>query len=270
MTTPSPPSPGKHSRWTVALGLTGMAGLGLLAGGVAAAATFLLFFQGEGEYGGVLFLFGLCTLVPAALLGWLGNRSWRAFAFGLASFWVAGPLVIWWAERDPGMDPAEINEVEARILAAERTAYFVGEEANGQDLDDVYFSDDVISFGYGESCGQDFCSFDTSIETIRRGPASQSWQMAQCQRLPPVRGVPTVELRGPNLINGGPIVMLFTGHLRVAIETEGTRDDDDLDRAVDVAHQLRPLGTSSPQGSLPAPSPTLRAQVDQECPTAAK
>jgi hypothetical protein len=263
-------SPGKCPRWAVALELTGMAGLGLLTGGVAAVATFLLSFQGEGEYGGVLVLFGLCTLVPAALLGWSGNRYWRAFALGLASFWVVGPLVIWWAERDPGMDPAEISEVEARILAAERTAYFVGAKTNGQDLDDVYFSNDIISFGYGESCGQDYCFFDTSIETIRRGPASQSWQMARCQRLPPVRGVPTVVLRGPNLIDGGPVLMLFTGHLRVAIETDGTRDDDDLDRAVDVAHHMRPLGTLSPDGSLPAPSATLRARVDRECSASAE
>jgi len=81
-----------------------------------------------------------------------------------------------------------------------------------------------------------------------------------------VLGVPTAWL-DERLEFAGPVVVLFTGNSLVAIGTEEALEDDDAERALELARLLRPVEATSAVTALPPPSPQLLSIVDKACPT---
>lgn len=196
---------------------------------------------------------------------------------------------MWGLTEDQGASPDAIADAKAQILASGVPAYFVGDGANEHDLDDVQLDDacyapenpgpvatdpgcdqragkQIAMFWYDESCemgGEAGCWPSISIQT---GPLSWDLSDTPCRRLDPALGVPTAWLDEGGSLDG-PAVVLFTGSSLVAIVTDETQEDGDLDQALELARLLRPLDATSAVTSLPPPSPQLLAAVDEACPT---
>ena len=270
------------------LATAGLVFAGLATGLLAAVLALYLIFGGSS--GGAIVLFTLLTLVPAVALGLKGSRLARAYSSGLAACWIAaaGALLLSF-DQDQGATPEALDEAKAQILASGAPAYFVGDRADEHYLDDVYLDDacfaptnpepvktdpgcqrragkQIAMFWYGESCeagGEAGCWPSISIQT-----APLSWNLSDgaCRRLDPVLGVPTVWLDENGSLDG-PAIVLFTGSSLVAIVSDDTQEDGDLDQPLELARQLRPLSKSSAVTSLPPPSPDLLAAVEIACST---
>jgi drug/metabolite transporter (DMT)-like permease len=203
---------------------------------------------------------GSSVLTAVVAIGlWLtGRRPWRVFAAGMALCW-AGLVVFVGAGGDDGMSDEEIDQEFSAIRAAGTPAYYLGDEADGNDLATVSadeggdFGATGTTFGYGFTCGDGGCLSDVTVDTLT---ASRDFLDAYgCVRLAPVLGVPAATWDS--------WLLLFTGDSMVRIEDPDL--DDDHVGELALASQLRALGQSAPVESLPPPSAELLELVDAAC-----
>lgn len=249
----------------------GMAGMALVGVGVGA----LIFFSMVGVLmvsdvsgTGVLVVVGVLVLGVAVGLWLTHNRYWRGLALGLSGFWVVLPL---WLVVDTvfeNQDRAEDREQQkAAILASGEPAYYLGEQAQGHDLDWVYANGDAgadgFTFGYGPSeCGGEDsgCESDINVHTFSM---SRDYFRAYspCTRVKPVLGVPAATLPAPASLDIS--LVLFTGNSMIMIQDLDTEDDQRGEMA--LVPKLRPLGQSRAATELPPPTPASLRFIDQVC-----
>lgn len=139
----------------------------------------------------LLLMFGV-----AAALWWTHNRYWRALALGLTGFWVV--LTLWLVVGalfgTQGMSSEDMDQEKASILASGKPAYYLGEEAEGHDLEWVYpngeFGAEGFQFGYGTKCegGDSGCSsyIDVSTYSLSRGYLNPYSEAALARKLRPL------------------------------------------------------------------------------------
>ncbi len=209
----------------------------------------------------VLWVCVLLMLGVAAALWRTHNRYWRGLAFGLSGFWLG--LILWLMVAalfsSPGMSTEEMDEERASILASGKPAYYLGEEAEGHDLEWVYPNGDAgaegYQFGYGTKCegGDSGCNsyIDVSTFSLARGYLNPYY----CAPFESVLGVPAVTQDGT--------LVLFTGSSMIIIHELDT--DDDHHGEVALARKLRPLGQTKVVTALPPPTPAVGKIIEQRC-----
>lgn len=248
--------------------LAGMAAM-FVAGAVAALllARFAVRTRFDAEIGlrEALASFTLITAVIAIPLFVVGGRYGRSFAIGVALACVAA----WpWAKElagDGSMSGDEIAREMATIQAAGAPAYYLGDEADGNDLKWVDADRGGVvgaatgsSFVYGSHCDYEgFCRTNVYVETFTGGrPKLHPDYLGfdGCGRLERVLGVPAA--------TRGEWLLLFTGEFVIALTDS---DDEDHTGERELAANLRQVGESTPPKVLPSPSPNLLAWVEDWC-----
>jgi len=244
----------------------GVAGMALVGVGVGIS----VFYGTAGLLmnSGVIGLVVVNVLVHGvAFVLWLSHdRYARGLAVGLSGFWVGlfawllvtDPVAGSW--RGPGMSAEDIATEKASILAGDKPAFYLGEEAEGHDLEWVYpdmgGSAKGFTFGYGSDCevGDGGCVSDIYVRTF--APSRGYFRAyTSCTRVKPVLGVPAVALSDYSLV-------LFTGNSMIVISDIATENDSRGE--MELAASLRPLGQSKAVTELPPPTAEL-GFVDQVC-----
>ena len=255
MTTGLPPN---SCRLTVAAWLrtTGAVLAGLAVGVLAAVATVWLFYSLP--WWSMVSVEAIFTLGPAILLWRRRSRYRRGFAAGLAVSGLTVAVAASVTLRDPGMTSEQLRRAESELIAKHTTTYYLGEDADGNDLDEIVPGEN--SFWYGETCdmgGEAECGPTITVSTM---PVA-TWDDSQpCQRRADVLGVPTAALYD----RGMPVLAVFTGMQRVSIgiDNHGLLD---VDRALTLARGLRPLQQATPSTTLEPPPAWVLAYLRKAC-----
>jgi len=256
---------GKAIPWRALLSWLGVLGMGLVGivwGLIACLITAFVLYGGGSDFAGFGFITVL-VLVPAAFACWAHDRHMYGLAGGMGMVWLAVVLAYalqTWLD-EPAMSGEELDETTRQIVASGTPAYYVGDEAGGQGLDEIYrdgeFGAKGVSIGYGLHChGGDLgCSSDVYVRTL----SMSRWYVNSygCERLEPVLGVPAVKRRTDQT------VILFTGRSLVSLEAWAS--ESPLESELAMARRLRPLGESEPVSTLPAPTPSTRRYLDTHC-----
>lgn len=102
-------SEGRRPNWKTSLAkLAGAAIAGSVVGFLAAVAAFFIGFESALSWSETALLFTGLSLTPAAILTWRGMRYPRAFALGLAGFWLVLAVLWFWSPNNCG--PYEPND----------------------------------------------------------------------------------------------------------------------------------------------------------------
>jgi hypothetical protein len=228
---------------------------GLAVGVLAAVATLFVFYILP--WWGLVSVLALFTLGPAIAMWSQRTRYRLGFAAGLTVSWVMFTVAAFVTLRDPGMSSEQLSRAESELIATHTPTYYLGEDADGNDLDEIAPDN---SFWYGETCdmgGEAECGPTITVRTL---PVAH-WDDSQpCQRRADVLGVPTAVLYD----SGMPVLAVFTGRQRVSI---GTYKDGllDADRALVLARGLRPLQQSTPSTTLPPPLSWVLVYLSEAC-----
>jgi hypothetical protein len=152
------------------------------------------------------------------------------------------------------------SKVQARLVAAAtdsgRPAYFLGARYGDLALDDEAAAKGEVSALYGVTCdsedGDSTCRPSLEVRTTRF--TRQLWQeMASCQRLDDVRGVPALSSEGSlQVLTASSVVSLLM-------------DPYDWFPARKAASALRAVTTSHPTGDLPPPTASVMRVVEEVC-----
>ena len=243
--------------------LAGVAGM-FVAGGVGGllVGAFALNGMVDQDAGGVTSVLVGSTVLTAmiAITLWLKRgRYGRAFALGMALCWAGLGFFFWTEDGDHGMSDEEIDHEVAVVRAAGAPAYYLGDEAAGDELATVSvdgggdFGASGPSFGYGLTCGDGTCLSDVTVETLT---VDRDYLDAYgCERLQPVLGVPAA--------SWDHWLLLFTGESLVTIDDPNAYDDHQGE--LTLAPRLRRLGEVEPLTALPPPSHEVLALVDDAC-----
>ena len=250
--------------WRALLSWLGVLGMGLigLVWGLIAFVIVAAVMYGGGSHVAWLGIFTVLVLGPAGFACWAHDRHMYGLAGGMAAFWL-GLVAYWlspWADG-AAMSDKEIDGETRRIVASGTPAYYVGDETDGEDLDEIYrdgeFGAKGVSVGYGLHChGGDLgCSSDVYVRTL----SMSSWYVDTygCERLDPVLGVPAVQRRTDQTM------ILFTGRSLVSLEAWAS--DSPLESELALARRLRPLGESEAVTTLPAPAPSTLSYLASHC-----
>ncbi len=243
------------------LGVLGMGLIGLVWGVIAFMITGLFYYGADSDVAWFVF-FSFWVLVPSGFACWAHDRHMYGLAGGMAALWL-GLTVYWlypWAD-EPAMSDKAIDGETRRIIASGTPAYYVGDETDGDDLDEIYrdgeFGAKGVSVGYGLHChGGDLgCSSDVYIRTL----SMSRWYVDSygCERLDPVLGVPAVKRKTDQTM------ILFTGRSLVSLEAWAS--DSPLESELALARRLRPLGESDAVTTLPAPMASTLRYLDRHC-----
>lgn len=144
----------------------------------------------------------------------------------------------------------EVTRAKGRLLARERPVYYVGDQWKGDRITSIHVSDTDVYVAYGpcmRPIGQGdgaACTFTVVIRT-QVGERASLRDRGPCAVEGTILGVPAVKSMS---------LKLLTGDLVVTVE-----EDDD------AASAVRPLDQTTPVGELPAPSASLRDEIERQC-----
>jgi hypothetical protein len=154
------------------------------------------------------------------------------------------------------------SKVQSRLMAdatdSGRPAYFLGARYGDLALNDEDGSKREVGALYGVTCdsddGEATCGPQLEVRTSRF--TRQLWQeLASCQRLDDVRGVPALSSEESlQLLTASSVVSLLM-------------DPYDWFPARSAASALRAVGKSHPAGDLPPPTASVMRVVDEVCGT---
>ena len=258
------------------LGMVGMAIVGVASAGFAVVAAFGAAYDGSSTL--VVFaVFAGLTVIPAAILWFIGNRYVRAGAVGLAVAFLSASLYVLWSPWAT-MNEGEVERAKAEALASGNPAFYLGEEVDGYPLNDYYLGSDQANFFYGEChedpdlAGERMRAHPHAYGTSRstpRGRTSRSAGMRSpgaCAR-PPWRESPrrtsAIVMLGVNE------VVLFTGKSQVRIVVEA---EPSVEEQLQLAGEVRQVGDTEAATRFPlqdgTSSPTSMTTVNP-CPEGA-
>lgn len=155
------------------------------------------------------------------------------------------------ADPESIMTVEEVAREKERLLARERTVYYVGDEYKGERITSVHVTDSDVYVAYGpcmrpiaEGPDGGGCKFTLLIRTQAGARASLN-DRGPCAVEKTILGVPAVRSTSLRLLTGGVVV---------------TVEEDD-----DAASALRPLDHAEPVDELPRPTESLLAEIERQC-----
>ena len=271
----APPNQSRHASTAsrVGLGIMVLVGvvLGLLISAVALFLVLLMSMDSGSVVGPLVVVVVLIVLfagVPGLALWRHRKRSSRGLAVGICAGAgiVVAALAGWgvWTGFDPSaMSRGEIDGALAKITAANREAFYLGDDAEGKRLAVISDSDGLLLFEYG-SCmdnSEGGCTRPVNVASQpTKNYGSRGESAEPCELLPPILGVPAANIGGD--------LTVFTGSSIVGItywKPVPNGYNADQPREADLARLLRAVGQPTAAMTLPPPDTATRAFVARHC-----
>ena len=259
----------------IGLGIMVLVGvvLGLL---ISAAALFLVLLMSmdSGSFVGtlvaVIVLIVLSAGVPGLALWRHRKRSLRGLAAGIcagAGMSVAALIGLGvWTGFDPSaMTQGEIDRALAKITAANREAFYLGDDADGKRLAVISHFDGLLLFEYGGCMDNDEGGCTRPVGVVSqptKNYGSRGESAEPCELLPPVLGVPAANIGGDFTVFTGSSIVDITYWKPVP-----NGYNADQQREAELASLLRAVGQPTAAKTLPPPDTATRAFVTQHCRT---
>jgi hypothetical protein len=137
--------------------------------------------QGGSDQDAMVLLTAIVSVVAVASLR-TRKLSWYAFTFGLISAWALGWLWVWSESGSRSLSPAEIRQATAQILATGAPAYYLGPDASGQSLSELYPDGRQIHAFYGDYQCNDGCDSPPSKVELIHGRSGAAKSAANAWR----------------------------------------------------------------------------------------